>query len=738
MAGEAAVAGSLGAWASAGETPGPQARTGGPPPQAAVELRRIDKRFGAVRANRDVDLAVERGSITGIVGENGAGKSTLVSILYGFYTADSGEILIDGEPVRLGGAADAIAHGIGMVHQHFMLAPAMTVLENVMLGNEGGPWLARGERAARARMAELGAAYGLEIDPDAPAGGLPVGLQQRVEILKALWRGARILILDEPTGVLTPQEAGRLFDVLGILKRDGVTILLITHKLREIMAVTDAVYVMRRGEMVARRETRSTSQEELARLMVGRDVPFAAVGDPAVGGPAVGGRGVGRQEVGGQEVGGQEVGGPGVGGPGVGGPGVGGPGVGGPGVGGPGVGGPGVGGPGVGGPGVGRPGVGRQGVGRQGIGGPDAKGPDGGRSRGGGPADGGRDVRVRRDAPFPGGMDPRFRGNDGAEVVGRTKVGGRLAPWQSGRGDGGPAGMGSGGKPGGSGPGGSGPEPPLLRVEALGHTDDRGVSRLIDVGFDLRAGEILGVAGVAGNGQSELLDVLSGIAPLHSGRITFAGRTITAADPADPSTLRDLGLAHVPEDRQGRGLVLPFTAFESSILGYQDGRDAGGGVLLALAAVRRRCADLMERYDVRPPDPDLRCGGFSGGNQQKLVVARELSAAPRVLLAGQPTRGVDIGAIEFIHARLLEIRDAGCAILLVSVELDEILALSDRILVMNAGRIVGEAVRGEADAHRIGLMMAGVGGAGDRTGPADRAAGRTGQTGRTRGRTTAE
>ena len=230
----------------------------------AVELRRIDKRFGAVRANRGIDLAAGRGSVTGIVGENGAGKSTLVSILYGFYTADSGEILIDGEPVRLGGSADAIAHGIGMVHQHFMLAPAMTVLENVMLGSEGGLWLAGGERAARVRMAELGAAYGLEIDPDAPAGGLAVGLQQRVEILKALWRGARILILDEPTGVLTPQEAGRLFDILRILKRDGVTILLITHKLREIMAVTDAVYVMRRGEMVARRETRTTSEEELA------------------------------------------------------------------------------------------------------------------------------------------------------------------------------------------------------------------------------------------------------------------------------------------------------------------------------------------------------------------------------------------------------------------------------------------------------------------------------------------
>ena len=522
----------------------------------AVELRRINKRFGAVRANRDIDLAAGRGAITGIIGENGAGKSTLVSILYGFHTADSGEILIDGEPVHLGGAADAIAHGIGMVHQHFMLVPAMTVLENVMLGSEGGGRLAGGERTARARMAELGAVYGLEIDPDAPVGGLPVGLQQRVEILKALLRGARILILDEPTGVLTPQEADRLFDILGILKRAGVTILLITHKLREIMAITDAVYVMRRGEMVAHRETRTTSQEELARLMVGRDVSFAAVGDPGGGGPDGGG--------------------------------------------------------------------------------PGESAPDGGRG------------------PFRG-------------------------------------------------PGSS-----LLRVEALGHTDDHGVSRLSDVNFDLRAGEILGVAGVAGNGQTELLDVLSGITPLRSGRITFAGRTITAASPADPSALRGLGLAHVPEDRQRRGLVLPFTASESSILGYQDEREAGEGVLLSLATMRRRCAALMERYDVRPPEPDLRCDGFSGGNQQKLVVARELSAAPRVLLVGQPTRGLDIGAIEFIHARLLEIRDAGCAILLVSVELDEILALSDRILVMNAGRIVGEVARGEADADRIGLMMAGV------------------------------
>ncbi len=508
--------------------------SGGEGSSPAVELRRINKRFGAVQANRDIDLAVQRGSITGIVGENGAGKSTLVSILYGFYSADSGEILIDGEPVRLAGSSDAIDHGIGMVHQHFMLVPTMTVLENVMLGREGGPLLAGGEQATRARMADLSASYGLEIDSDAPVGELPVGLQQRIEILKTLLRGARILILDEPTGVLTPQEADRLFEILEILKRDGVTILLITHKLREIMAATDAVYVMRRGEVVARRNTSETSQEELARLMVGREVLFAVGGEP--------------------------------------------------------------------------------------------------------------------------------------------------------------------GEPGA----------PILSVEALSHADERGAPCLADIRFELRAGEILGVAGVAGNGQSELLDVLSGVAPPQSGRIVFAGRTYTADRPAGPSALRDMGLAHIPEDRQRRGLVLPFMASESSILGYQGGMEAGGGIFLALAAIRERCAGLMERYDVRPPDPGLRCGGFSGGNQQKMVVARELSAAPRALLVGQPTRGVDIGAIEFIHSQLIEIRDAGCAILLVSVELDEIMALSDRILVMNAGRIVGEVARGEADANRIGLMMAGI------------------------------
>ena len=614
-----------------------------PSPPAAVELRRINKRFGAVHANRDIDLRVEPGSITGIIGENGAGKSTLVSILYGFYTADSGEIRIGGEPIRLGEAADAIAHGIGMVHQHFMLVPAMSVLENVMLGREGGPLLAGGERAARARMAELGAAYGLEIEADVPAGTLPVGLQQRAEILKALLRGARILILDEPTGVLTPQEAERLFDILRILKRDGVTILLITHKLREIMAVTDAVHVMRRGEMVACRETRATSQEELARLMVGHDVPFAARG------------GIERRQ-------------------------------------------------------------------------PEGHGlADGHASPG---RHGSRDESGER-----GQRDERGLPGEGGSREGPALPGGRDSPPEGGS-------RGGGASPDARGLRGSGNEPgsPVLSVEALSHSDERGVPRLSGVSFDLRAAEILGIAGVAGNGQSELLDLLSGIVPPQSGRITIAGRTISAASPADPSALRDLGVAHLPEDRQRRGLVLQFTASESSILGHQDRSETAGGVFLALSAIRRRCVDLLERYDVRPPDPGLRCSGFSGGNQQKMVVARELSAAPRVLLAGQPTRGVDIGAIEFIHSRLLEIRDAGCAILLVSVELEEIMALSDRILVMNAGRIVGEVARGEADANRIGLMMAGVdrAGRGDRTEPAGRAAGhadRTGRSGRASGRT---
>jgi simple sugar transport system ATP-binding protein len=501
----------------------------------AVRLTGICKNFGAVQANRDVSLEVAPGTIHGIIGENGAGKSTLVSILYGFYAADSGRIEIDGRAVRIETSADAIRLGIGMVHQHFMLVATFTVLENVMLGAEGGLMLAPSIAATRAELERLSREHGLEIDPDAVVGDLAVGLQQRVEILKALRRGARILILDEPTGVLTPDETGRLFDILRALKRDGVTILLITHKLREIMEVTDAVSVMRRGAMVGHRTPATTTREELAELMVGRKVQL--------------------------------------------------------------------------------------------------------------------------------------------EVV----------------------------------PVAAEPGPVALAAEGLSWRDAAGVLRLDGVSLELRAGEILGVAGVTGNGQSELLDLLSGITPVQGGRIRLGKREVDSSHPAGPAEMRRLGLAHVPEDRQHRGLVLEFDAAENAVLGYHQGKRAGPGRLISPSAMRALCHRLMARFDVRPPAPGLRAGGFSGGNQQKMVLAREIDVGPRVLLVGQPTRGVDIGAIEFINQQLIELKRAGCAILLVSVELDEILALADRIMVMNEGRVVGTIDRAEADRQRLGLMMAGVG-----------------------------
>ncbi len=505
-----------------------------PPASPSVELRGINKSFGAVHANKDIDLTVSKGSITGIIGENGAGKSTLVSILYGFYSSDSGKILIDGKTVKLDNTATAIQHGIGMVHQHFMLVSTFTVLENIMLGSEGSMLLQSGEEETRRQLKKLSEAYGLDIDPDALVGDLPVGLQQRVEILKALRRGARILILDEPTGVLTPQEANRLFEILRTLSNDGVTILLITHKLREIMAVTDHVAVMRHGEMVASRTTSQSSKEELARLMVGRDVLFSTtLGESTVG-----------------------------------------------------------------------------------------------------------DV--------------------------------------------------------------------MFSVQNINSKDAKGAQSLKNISFEIKAGEILGIAGVSGNGQSELLEVLSGITPIQEGRINFAGNEITAKSPIDPSKLREMGLGHIPEDRHERGLILQFTAAECAILGYHNTALAGPGFLLDEESMHNNCVASIEQYDIRPADPNLKSGGFSGGNQQKIVVARELNADPKVLLVGQPTRGVDIGAIEFIHQQLMDMRDKGCAILLISVELDEILTLSDRVLVINNGQIVGEANREEADPNRIGMMMAGI------------------------------
>ena len=500
----------------------------------AIELIAIDKSFGSVHAVRGVSLAIGKAQITGIVGENGAGKSTLMSILYGLYRADAGEIRVDGKPVQMESPRDAIAHGIGMVHQHFMLIDTFTVLENVVLGAEGGPMLAGAMAAARAELARLEREYGLSVDPDARIADLSVGEQQRVEILKVLFRGARILILDEPSAVLTPQETDQLFRILATLKERGVSVVLITHKLREIMAATDRVYVMRQGEIVAERRTTDTNPEELAELMVGRK------------------------------------------------------------------------------------------------------------------------VRLHLDKT--------------------SSTRGEVA----------------------------------LKAEHLSLVDARGVRLLDDVSLELRAGEIVGIAGVSGNGQTELLQILAGIRSPTDGTLTVRGRTIHAGHPCDPGEMRDLSLAHVPEDRLRQGMVAAFRASETAILGYHDELPFTRNYILNTPAVGAHCASLMEQFDVRPRLPGLRSANFSGGNQQKLVLAREMARGPKVLLVGQPTRGVDIGAIEFIHRELVKSRDAGCAVLVVSVELEEILSLADRILVMFAGRIVGEVEASRADERMLGLMMAGA------------------------------
>ena len=501
----------------------------------ALELAGIDKRFGSVHANRAVDLSVAKGSIHGIVGENGAGKSTLMGIVYGTYTPDAGTIRVDGAPTAIADSSAAIAAGIGMVHQHFMLVENFSVLENILLGAEGGALLNAGEKAARAALGKIMADYSLEVDLDAKIENLDVGAQQRVEILKALYRGAKILILDEPTAVLTPQEADALFRLLDTWRQQGRTVILITHKLREILAATDRVTVMRQGAIVATKNTRETTQEELAELMVGRRVQ----------------------------------------------------------------------------------------------------------------------LRTAKHAAAPG-----------AEI---------------------------------------------LRAENLRHVDARGVERLRGVSLAVHAGEIVGIAGVSGNGQSELLEALAGLLPLASGAIFYRGTKLAPPGTAAASRVaRTLGIAHVPEDRHRMGMVVGYSAAESAILGYHGDDELGLGPLLSNRAATQRTTRLMGEHDVRPALPALRSGNFSGGNQQKIVLGREIDRDPTLLLVGQPTRGVDIGAIEFIHRRLVALRDAGKAILLVSCELDEILGLADRILVMFDGRIVGELAHDAADERQLGLMMAGA------------------------------
>ena len=500
---------------------------------AAIELRGISKAFGPVQANRDISIRVPKGTIHGIIGENGAGKSTLMSILFGFYRADSGEILIDGRPVEIADSQAAIRAGIGMVFQHFKLVENFTVLENVVLGAEGGARLTPSLARARQLLTRLAQDYELSVQPDARVEDLSVGHRQRVEILKALYRDAQILILDEPTGVLTPAEADHLFRILRGLRDEGKTIILITHKLREIMEVTDNVSVMRRGEIVATLPTAATTPEALAELMVGRKVL----------------------------------------------------------------------------------------------------------------------LRVDKPAARPG----------------RT----------------------------------------VLEVERLTVTDQQGVARLKEVSLSVRAGEILGIAGVAGNGQSELLAVLGGIAQ-GTGRVAMNGQALPLSGPgSDAAARRAAGIGHVPEDRHHLGLILDFAAWENVAFGYQGDYCAGGG-LMDNARLIAETEAKMARFDVRPPIPQLEARNFSGGNQQKIVCAREIEKNPDLLLIGQPTRGVDIGAIEFIHRQIVALRDAGKAILLVSVELDEIMALSDRIAVMFDGRIMGERLPDEATTGDLGCLMAGV------------------------------
>ncbi len=505
------------------------------PEPPAIELIGISKAFGPVQANKDISMKVARGTIHGIIGENGAGKSTLMSILYGFYKADKGEIRIGGKPTQIANSDDAIRAGIGMVHQHFMLVQNFTVLENVVLGAEGGRLLKPSLARARALLTQLAHEYELDVLPDALISDLAVGFQQRVEILKALYRDADILILDEPTGVLTPAEADHLFRILEGLKAEGKTIILITHKLREIMDVTDTVSVMRRGEMTATLKTADTSPTELAELMVGRK------------------------------------------------------------------------------------------------------------------------VLLRVDKPEP--------------QVGDT----------------------------------------LMRIRGLKVTAPNGVELLKGIHLNLNAGEILGIAGVAGNGQSTLLEVLAGITPASAGSVELRGEELDLTGRADPGKRRDQGLAHVPEDRHRLGLVMPFAEWENSCFGYHD-RDkyTTPRGFLRRREMRDDARAKIEQYDIRPPNCDLPAMNFSGGNQQKIVIAREIERDPDLLLVGQPTRGVDIGAIEFIHQQIVRLRDQGKAVLLVSVELEEILALSDRIVVMCDGRITGERTPDDTDENELGMLMAGI------------------------------
>jgi ABC-type uncharacterized transport system ATPase subunit len=511
-------------------TTGGPAATGGAPP--VLEMRGVTKRFGDVVANDGIDLELRQGEILGLLGENGAGKSTLMKILYGLYRADEGEVRIDGEPAGISSPNDAVARGIGMVHQHFMLVPTLTVAENVALGAEPTRGPALDLAAAEHVVRELSERYGLQVNPRATVGNLSVGVQQRVEVLKALYRDARILVLDEPTAVLTPQETEELFGVLRGFVDEGLSVILITHKLGELLGVSDRITVIRDGAVIDTVTTADTDEAELARLMVGRDVV----------------------------------------------------------------------------------------------------------------------LQVSKDERTPG--DVRLSATD-------------------------------------------------LVVEGAEQRAVHGVS------LEVRDGEILGIAGVDGNGQVELAEALAGVRAPTSGRIEISGTDVTALDAAGR---RGHGVAYIPEDRAGKGLVGSFTLAENFVLKSSRTSPFSRAGWMARREIRRFARERIDAFDVRPPNSEASASSLSGGNQQKVIVARELAGEPTVLIANQPTRGVDVGAIEFIHAQLLEQRARGAAIVLISLELDEIHQLADRIIVLYDGRVVGEVDAADATDEQLGLWMAGRGG----------------------------
>jgi general nucleoside transport system ATP-binding protein len=495
-----------------------------------LQLKNITKTFGSVVANDNVSFKVEKGTIHAIVGENGAGKSTIMRIAYGFYKADSGEIFVDGNKVDIRNPHDAIALGIGMVHQHFMLVDTMTVAENIVLGAETGTAASLDLEKANRNIKKLSDELKLNIDPTAYVEDLSVGQQQRVELLKALYRNAELLILDEPTAVLTPQEVEEFFAILRRMKEQGKTIIIITHKLEEVLAISDNVSVMRDGKDVGNVKTSETSAKDLARMIVGRDVL----------------------------------------------------------------------------------------------------------------------LRVEKPEAAP------------RDVV--------------------------------------------LEVRNLKIAGKHGAA-LDDVSFAVRAGEIVGIAGIEGNGQTELIEALAGLCNVSSGVVEFEGKNVTNLS---ARRLKELGIAHIPEDRHKRGLLLNSNLAENAILGvhYRSPMAADGGFMNA-SAINGRVREIIKNFDVRPPIAELSAKSLSGGNQQKLIIGREFELNPKLLLVSQPTRGVDIGAIEFIHRKLIGLRDAGTAVLLVSAELEEVTALADRLLVIRKGKIVGEVDPKTASTEEIGLMMTG-------------------------------